>query len=559
TVGSAGNARVLGLNAADHGVLGAAMTVAGSDEWLLTGRLSATSQQWLADHVMSGLGLVPGTVWVDAAVRAGDEVGCGRVEELMVSAPLVLPERGGVQLQVRVGTADEYGRREISIYAREEGGDSHLDPRTPVDAADGGGSGGWRCHATGVLAPTEPPHAQAWPDGQPGSDASEQGRTAWPPADAQPLDVETFYADLAQVGYAYGPAFHGLTAAWRGPAGDLFAEVALPQELHQDAECFGIHPALLDAAVHAVFLRDQDEDQSISLPFAYHNVHLHATGATALRVRITASSDDTLSAWITDPAGEPVASIESLTTRPVDSQQLQAEVGVVDDSILTLAWVALTDTAETEAAPSDFSAGWVRIGDDGADLEPDDVIDGALPQDVPGVRIAPVRRLASLAALSTAVEEGMPVPDVVVAQPPAGRDVSDEQAARDVHASVLDTLRLLQEWLTNDMWESSLLVVVTRGVVPADGDVADLSQAAASGLVRSAQSENPGRILLADCGSSNDESEHLPKAVAAALRAGESQILVRDGVVQVPRLARSGVRTGVPVGARQAESEGAKQ
>ncbi|WP_324613468.1 SDR family NAD(P)-dependent oxidoreductase, partial [Streptomyces sp. SBT349] len=383
---------------------------------------------------------------------------------------------------------------------------------------------------------------------QSGPDADEWGRAVWPPTGAQPVGVEGFYADLAQVGYAYGPAFHGLTAAWRGADGELFAEVALPQELHQDAERFGIHPALLDAAVHVVFLRDRDEDRGTSLPFAYRNVHLHATGATALRVRIATPSDDTLRAWIADPTGQPVATIESLTTRPVDPDQLQAVADVADDSLLTLEWVSLADGPDGETAASDVTAGWVRIGDDGVDRDLDEAVEAVEVVDVDAPRIT---RLADLAALSTALQEGMTVPEVVVAHPPAGRGAGDEHAARDVHESVRATLDLLREWLTDDRWESTLLVIVTRGVASADGDVADLAQSAASGLVRSAQAENPDRILLVDCGSRNDESEHLPRAVAAALRAGESHISVRDGAVKVPRLTRSGVRASAPTESTQ--------
>ena len=54
--------------------------------------------------------LLPGTAFVELAVRAGDQAGCGRVEELTLEAPLVLPAEGAVQVQVMVGGPDEDGR-----------------------------------------------------------------------------------------------------------------------------------------------------------------------------------------------------------------------------------------------------------------------------------------------------------------------------------------------------------------------------------------------------------------------------------------------------------------
>ncbi|MGX1916241.1 SDR family NAD(P)-dependent oxidoreductase, partial [Streptomyces phaeochromogenes] len=525
------DARGLGLDGADHGVLGAAVEIADSDEWLLTGQLSLSTHPWLEDHVMAGAGLVPGAVWVDAAVRAGDEVGCGRIEELMVSAPLVVPERGGVQVQVRVGAAGPDERREIAIYAREKDGDRTTDLRVPADEADGNGPGSvWQCHATGTLAPPTPPRR-----GQRSETGSDEWElAAWPPAEAQPVRLDDFYADLADAGYAYGPAFHGLTAAWRRADGDLFAEVSLPEELHQSAERFGVHPALLDSAVHAVFLRRQ-EDGGTRLPFAYRNVDLHATGATALRVRITTPGDDTVRVWIADLAGQPVATIESLTTRRVDAEQLQASSGVVNDALLTLEWVALSEDPNSgTASPVASAGGWAYIGTHGEGGDPAEA-----DSDTPGIT-----NLADLRSLEAAVQDGMPIPDVVVARPPTGRDGDADLVARGVHDSVLATLELLQRWLADDRWESSQLVIVTRGAVSPDGEVADLAQAAVSGLVRSAQAENPGRVLLVDCGSDEEESAYLPEAVTSALRADEPQIMVRGGVLKAPRLTRSGARPG---------------
>ena len=92
-----------GLGAAGHPLLGAAVELAGGEGYLLTGRLSLRAQPWLADHAVAGAVLLPGTAFVEMAVQAGDAAGCGRVEELALEAPLVLPAEGAVQVQVVVG------------------------------------------------------------------------------------------------------------------------------------------------------------------------------------------------------------------------------------------------------------------------------------------------------------------------------------------------------------------------------------------------------------------------------------------------------------------------
>ena len=101
--GTATDAASLGQAAADHPLLGAVVPLPQSDGLVFTSRLSLRSHPWLADHAIGGVVLVPGTGLVEMAVRAGDEAGCGVLEELVIEAPLVVPEQGGVRVQVAVG------------------------------------------------------------------------------------------------------------------------------------------------------------------------------------------------------------------------------------------------------------------------------------------------------------------------------------------------------------------------------------------------------------------------------------------------------------------------
>ncbi|MBO1420439.1 polyketide synthase dehydratase domain-containing protein, partial [Streptomyces sp. FH025] len=211
------NAAGLGQSPARHPLLGAAVALPASGGVVLTGRLSLSAQPWLADHVVAGRVVVPGAALVEMVVRAGDEAGCGRVEELLIESPLVLPARGGVRVQVTVDEADDAGCRAVAVYAQAE------------DAAP---EEEWTRHASGSLIV-----AGSTPD---------TVLTEWPPAGAEAVDLDGFYPALAESGLAYGPAFQGVRAAWRRGE-ELFAEVALPDGV--SAAGFGLHPALLDAAL----------------------------------------------------------------------------------------------------------------------------------------------------------------------------------------------------------------------------------------------------------------------------------------------------------------------
>ncbi|MGW7825333.1 acyltransferase domain-containing protein, partial [Streptomyces puniciscabiei] len=141
----------LGLGSTGHPLLGAAVPVAGSDAVLLTARLSTADQPWLADHVVAGSVILPGTAVLELALAAGERVGLDRVDELTLHAPLVLPDASAVHLQLNVETPGTDGRRQVYVYGR---------PETTTDAP-------WTLHASGALAAGEPSEEdwdlRAWP------------------------------------------------------------------------------------------------------------------------------------------------------------------------------------------------------------------------------------------------------------------------------------------------------------------------------------------------------------------------------------------------------------
>ncbi|MFF9011333.1 beta-ketoacyl synthase N-terminal-like domain-containing protein, partial [Streptomyces goshikiensis] len=478
-----GDAAGFGLGATDHPLLGAAVELPDSDGFLFTGRLSLATHAWLADHAVLGSVLLPGTAFVELAVRAGDQVGCDVLEELTLEAPLVLPERGGVQLRLSVAEADESGRRALSLYSRDED--------TPADEP-------WTRHAAGVLATGDAP--------APAADL-----TVWPPAGAEPVDIDGLYEGLAAAGFDYGPAFQGLRSAWlHGDA--VYAEVSLDEETAEVADWFGLHPALLDATLHAAGLGALVEKTGQGrLPFAWSGVRLHAAGAGAVRVRLAPAGRDAVALELADPAGAPVASVESLVLRAVSPEQIGAARGGRPESLFEVEWTAvpLTPVSASEQSP------WALLGDGHAGL------------DAVGVRYT-----AHDGGLATLAD---PALVCVPLSPVSGT----EDVTGAVHAETGRVLALLKEWLAEERFADSRLVFLTRGAVeavPGEG-VPDLVHASVWGLLRSAQSENPGRIVLADTDGTDASFRALPAVVAS----GESEVAVRGGSVLVPRLARAAV------------------
>ncbi|HZN19090.1 MAG TPA: SDR family NAD(P)-dependent oxidoreductase, partial [Micromonosporaceae bacterium] len=414
-----------GLGRSEHPLLGAVVTLANGGV-VLAGRLSVGTHPWLADHTVATTTLLPGTGLLELALQAGDATGCHHIDELTLETPLTLPSHGAVHVQVSVDPPDDRGGRTLTIHSRP---DEHQE---------------WSCHATALLTTAA---------GRPAFDLS-----AWPPDGAEQLAVQGFYEDAAKLGYAYGPAFQGLRAVWRR-GDEVYAEVVLPQEQQADAVRYGIHPALLDAALHAVVLTSFDEPTGqVRLPFSWNGVELFATGATSLRVRISLLGEETVAVAAADGSGQPVAAVASLASRPVSAGQLGRAGRYDTDALFRVEW-------------------------------------------------QPVPAHPPSAAPEAAATEVFRCPAV---------DADLPEAVRTVTAAVLDALQSTT---------APRLAVVTRA--------GDLAHAAARGLVRSAQSEDPDRFILVELDEDNGS------LLDAAIASGEPQVLVRDGALAVPRLVRA--------------------
>ncbi|WP_435845449.1 SDR family NAD(P)-dependent oxidoreductase [Streptomyces hygroscopicus] len=327
---TAGDAGAYGLAGPAHPVLGAALEIPASGGAVVGGRLSVREQPWLAQHRVLGRVFVPGAALVEMVIRAGDTVGCPVLEELVIQTPLVLEKDTGTLLRVVVAEAGADGRREISVHARPE-----------ADGAE------WVCHASGAVRPPGPGAAQP-----PGSGSA----AVWPPAGAEPVPVDGVYDGMAERGLEYGELFRGLEAVWRR-GGDTFAEVVLPDGGEGEVTGFGMHPALLDAALHALVLSDVVPGMAAGapwLPFAWTGVRLYAVGATRVRVHITAGPGGAARIHVADGAGGAVLSVDGLTLRPLPADTVPG--GGHRAHLLREEWLPVA--AERTAEPGSAAVDW---------------------------------------------------------------------------------------------------------------------------------------------------------------------------------------------------------
>ena len=458
-----------GLHAAGHPLLGAALELAGTDTRLFVGRLSSDTQPWLGEHRILGGVLFPATAFLDLAIRVGDEVGLSTVGELTLGAPLPLPDRGGVVLQVRVDAAQEDGSRALSMYSRPEGADADQE---------------WARHATGLLTRGARP--------EPGPVGS------WPPAGATALETEGLYARFAQDGFAYGPAFQGLRGAWR--LGDsVYAEAELPAGQRGAAPDYGLHPALLDSALHALAFGLLRDDVAGWLPFSWTGVRLHAAGAGAIRLQLTPVGQDSASVLVTDTSGQPVLTA-ALALRPVEAAQIQASragrTGTHDD-LYRLEWTELSLNERPRLVDPNPAA-----------------VAGSVVHRFPA---GPITSTGST--------------DPVANGP-----------AELVTAAATELLVEIQAWLGRPELPGARFVLVTTGAVEtvpgATGP--DPVAAALCGLVRSALTENPGRFALLDLDPAPGDDPELDDATVLALlhSSGEDQLAIRGRLPYRPRMVR---------------------
>ncbi|WP_067842478.1 type I polyketide synthase [Nocardia lijiangensis] len=465
--------RSMGLDTVDHPLLATLLPAPQSGALTATAAISVQTQPWLADHVVGGSILFPGTGFVELAIRIGNEVQCPIVRELTLLAPLVLSQEGAIPLHILLSEADEQGERDIAFYSRTS--EFAAQPQ-------------WQIHAKGQLSP----HVGAR------SDAQSAFADAWPPQGSVAVDVDELFDVLRSHGYGHGPIFQGLTSLWRH-GDELIAEAALPCSSSRASE-YGLHPALLDTLLQASIAGaglTAVDDGALVLPFAWQNVALHQYGAEQVRARITPAGSNSVTVHVFDRVGVPVMTVESLTSRPIRLDQLRPSA--LHGRLHVIDWPMIPNPA---SLPTIELGAWV---------------------DMPGSSDAEAAQVVVLDC----------------------RGDGGESMISHTHSMVQHALAALRSWSQQQRFESSRLLVLTRNAVAISaGEIVTPAAAAVWGLVRSAQSENPGRILIVDT-DSMDKGVHgdvedfvaVRNIAATAIAGDEPQLAIREGVLHVPRLA----------------------
>ncbi|MER5402154.1 type I polyketide synthase [Streptomyces sp. NPDC002599] len=477
-----------GLTAPEHPLLGAVVDHPGTDERVFTDRWSLRTHGWLADHTVFGAVVVPATAYLDLALSAGSHVGCARVEELTLAVPLILPESGDVRIRIVLGAADDSGRRSLDVYAQS--GDD-----TP-------GQGSWTRHASGSLTPGSPP-------------APAPELTAWPPAGAEQLDISGLYDTFEDAGFDYGPLFRGLREVWRHGE-DLFALATLPDTADPTAGgAFALHPALLDTVLHASIAAGVIEvtGEQGRMPFAWSGVDLTGPCPPTVRVRLTPAGEDAVSLTIADRHGHPIASVATLAFRPANAAQVHSAHGGHKQPLYEVRWRPVK-----ESGRDTYQGRFAVLGTPGG----------------PAARLTAAHDSPAVCHAS--------MDELLTGQAPAHIVLCPDDAAT-TGAGLLDTvadtgkrvLEQVQRFLAEEALAASTLVLLTRLALDTGrGErVENLPGASVWGLIRSAQTEHPGRFKLVDLDDADTSWARLPDV----LTLDEDQLALREGTLLIPRLA----------------------
>ncbi|MEY9860424.1 acyl transferase domain-containing protein/NADPH:quinone reductase-like Zn-dependent oxidoreductase [Catenulispora sp. GAS73] len=479
----------LGQQPASHPLLATTIHQPETHTTLHTAQLTENTLPWLGDHRINHSTLLPATAVLDLAAHIAKTHGHNHIPELTLHHPVTLTDQ---PLNLLLTYTDAPGQpAALTVHTHHPDSPEHQ-----------------TLNATATLTTTHPePPATTDP---------------WPPHNTTAHDPEALHHQLHQRGYDYGPTFTHLTRHTTDPQTRIhYAEAHLPPGTPTTGHT--LHPALTDTLLHPLAWSTDDEpadDDTVYVPYTLTDTHLYAsdtTGVDTLRAQLTPGTEPhTTDITYADVNGETILTT-TLTLRP----HRRSSADVAHDAMFELSWRSVP-TRPAPAAPP------VCAVIDAAALDSAFAELGFVSARYPGA-----------AALRAAVDAGAPIPDFVFAgfEEPALAQPHEPAGAQAAHHEAERALLLTQEWLAQDRFADSRLVFVTRNAVAAGAVPAsvDLSAAPIWGLIRSAQSEHPGRLVLLDLDEGSGADTRL---ILEALAADEPQLAVRDGALLAPRLQR---------------------
>lgn len=504
----------------DHPLLGAGSMDAENGTWLFNSTVSRRAPAWVRDHGVLDRTLLPGVAMFElarAAVAICQPTRDHALVDALVRAPLLVPERDEVRMQVSV-SPDISSFDGAGLVVR-----IHSAPVTQDASAQT-----WTLHAEATFSQiAEKPAAPA---------------TLWklPPEGAEPEPLDGFYPALAEHGVQYGPSFQTLQESYCEPVEDdgtaRWVRVSLADAWREEARSYGLHPALVDGVLHALGLWQKDDQQGIFLPFSLDGLTLWQTGATELWARIQrhAESAETHRAEVDlyDESGLPVGRLAGLRLKRANDANLRRATGA-DRHRYALAW---RDCRPVQGlAPGRW--GLVATGEQQARS-----LRYALR--AAGLEVTDFERI------SVAASAGLDGVLVLWDDHARGDDTSMSER---VHAHIARALAELQAALA-DGASLPQLTFITQGAIAVsnEDDIRSLAQAPLWGLARSVRQEYPELVLRSvDLGPDGVGASALARALTLV---DEPDVAIRGQRVLSPRLVRALPDDPVQDGAMRAGS-----
>jgi acyl transferase domain-containing protein/NAD(P)-dependent dehydrogenase (short-subunit alcohol dehydrogenase family)/aryl carrier-like protein len=519
---------------------------------IFQGNLGVGLQPWLRDHRIFGFTLFPGTGFLELAVTAARELGCGdaaAVQSLELREALALPDDAERQVQV-VAMTQADGRHALQIHSRS----------LPADDTD---ASAWRLHASCFVGPAAV-----------GPESAEPAKLDLAMLRARvsdTVDVASYYERLRDQGAEYGAQFRAL-AEIRRTGTEVLARLQLPPEATSDAARMQLHPALLDACLQLVGVGiDWQPDAGVvgddlCVPTGMAEYRLWRSGAAQgwCHVKVLSSGDDPdvyrADLLLCADDGSPIARLRGLELRRTTRASLERLLGAgkMADWLFEPRWqpAPMADTA----GPVPRSEGCWLLAADGSGLT------RALAQQLRAtgasvieVRHGPETMLGESgwtldeadveqwrSAIETIVQRnGRPLQGIVSLRAldvkADERDiVALEAAQRGLLGATLALAKAVAETEAR-FW------FVTRGAQALGGAVPDLAQAPAWGLAGVIASELTAQKLQRidlDPEPRDDEADLLIQSVVAPDL--EDRVALRAGQRQVARLVVGDSRPRLP-------------
>ena len=476
--------------------------------------LDHATPAFVADHVIFGTTLLPGTAFVELGLAAAKSIGVATplmLESLEIGAPLRI--EGPTHVHVHVTPGSGAAQNAVRITS------------APVDDAM---DAEWKQHATMMAS-----HVTTVPVERVATASAAHARCT------QQMDVVEFYERLARGGLGFGPTFRGLQSLAVGP-GEAVGHVRLPDGTVTADASWVLHPALLDACFHVIGARldaerAEGEPDAVFMPIGIDRVTLlrDATGELRCVASLRPADNPQAGLRLADLRleamdGSLVALIDGLRLRRVDSDALQRAIsgGEMRQVVASVRWHPIAASHQLGAVPT----GRILIVPDAhglaASLEVTLTMLGAECTMLPSPA-ALAKDAGSLSAALRAAPVSWLVDCSNVA--PGAPDWAEDARVRYAHL-----LRVGQALLEHP---SVGLATITRGAVAVRAaEQPELSVAPIAGLARTIAAErdaSPGLRLDLD----SIESQ-AAEAIVTALRmaADTPELAWRDAQWLVPRL-----------------------